>query len=364
MKIILVENARSWSGACYEVMLLAKGLNQAGHRVMLVSKPGTMVSERFATEGLKVFECNIANDGDIIAMFKLNRLFRKFKPDIVELVNQKAYWIGAVLCMIHGVKCVINRNISSLPKRKVLFAFLINKLCDKVIAVTHSIKDTLHHELGTPKDKVRVIHPSIDINPYLKYNAESTIRDDYNLSDHFIFTYIGRIEKAKGVFLLVNTFSKLVSINNHTRLILVGQPSEKDINPLKELIRRSGIQDKVIITGFRRDIKNILSASDVYVHPSPSEGLPLSIIEASVMAKPIISTNAGGISELISDDDNGWLFEPYDKDRLLSLMSKAIKEHDYMKRLGMRAKEKAVKSMNINRMVNEYIILYDNLFKD
>jgi glycosyltransferase involved in cell wall biosynthesis len=331
---------------------------------MVVSKPGTMVSERFTAEGVKVFECNIANDGDIIAMFKLNRLFRKFKPDIVELVNQKAYWIGAILCRIHGVKCVINRNISSLPKRKGLFAFLINKLCDKVIAVSNSIKDTLHHELGTPKDKVRVIHPSIDINPYLKYNAESTIRDEFNLSGHFIFTYIGRIEKAKGVFILVKAFSKLVSINNQSRLMLVGQPSDKDINQLKELIRGSGVQDKIIITGFRRDIKNILSGSDVYVHPSPSEGLPLSIIEASVMAKPIISTTAGGIGELIIDDDNGFLFEPYDEDKLLSLMSKAIKEYDYMKRLGMKAKERAVKSMNLNRMVNEYIMLYDNLLKN
>ncbi len=364
MNIILVENANNWSGACYEIMLLAKGLIEKGHQLIIVSKSNTEVTNRFKSEGLDVFECNILNDGDIIAMFKLNKLINKFRPDIVELVNQKSYWIGTLLCRFKGIKCVINRNISNIPKRKRLFSFLINRMCDRVIAVTKSIKDDLHRELNISKNKISVIHPAIELRPYQKNNTHSNMRKEYNLSDQFIFVYIGRIEKAKGVFKLVKTFSKIYNTYPNARLMMVGNPSPKDMNKLIYIIDKLNIKDEIIFTGFRKDIINILNGCNVYIHPSPSEGLPLSILEAAATNTPIISANVGGISEFIENNVNGLLFNHNDTNELFCLMQKALYDYEYMKRLSEKAKYKVFKEMNEKRLVDEYLDFYKSLLNN
>ncbi len=314
MRVILIENADKWSGACYKVMLLSKELTKKGYEIIVVTKPDTIVTEMFIESGIEVYPCSIKNDADIPALFKLRKLFKVFKPDIVEIFNQKAYWIGSILCKLMGIKCVINRNIDWLPKRKRLLSFLLRHFAYRVVAVSEFVKNMVHDELNYPQENIKVIYSCKEMELFEKNEGKSNLRNELGLADNTtVFTYIGRLAPEKGLTNLIKAFANVVKKKPQSSLVITGDGDERFIKTLSALIRNNQLTDSVFMLGFRRDVINILNATDIFVHPSVYEALSQSIIEAMASGKLVIATNTGGIPEYIRNDENGFLIEPGDQ---------------------------------------------------
>ncbi|MFW5799215.1 MAG: glycosyltransferase family 4 protein [Spirochaetota bacterium] len=361
MNILLVENAEKWSGACYEVMLLGKNLIKKGYNVTVVSKPDTIVSEKFRDKGLEVFECNILNDGDIMAFFKLLSFFKKYKPDFVEIYNQKAYWIVGTICKLKNIKCFINRNLNWLPKNKAVFRFLLKFISPTIIAVSNAVKQTLINGLAYPSAGIKVINPVIEKETYINNNGHSTIREEFNISNDInLFGYIGRISPEKGITYLIDAFSKTVKDGYKAKLMLVGDGKEKEVTAVKNAIDTYNLNERIIMTGFRSDIVNILNGIDVYIQPSLQEAFPISILEAMACGKTVISTNVGGVPEIITHKENGFIVSPKNTEELREAMITAIKSKSTHNTIKEKARETILNNFTEEQLVNNYI----NLFKE
>lgn len=365
MKIVLVENADKWSGACYEVLLLAKGLIKLNHKVYIISKPFTSVTQRFKKEGLDVFECKITNDGDIIALFKIKAFLKKIKPDIVEIYNQKAYWIVSIICKIRKIKCIINRNIHLKSRTKKLFSFLFNRLVDKVVAVSKAIKDTLHKDFKVNCSKIEIIYPCKDLDIFKNNDGKTTLRKELGFPDDiFVFGFIGRITPEKGLYLLIEAFSSIIKKYNDAKLVIIGDGNNNILEKLKKLIIEKNLSNSVVMLGFRTDILNVFNAINTFVHPSFSESFSLSNIEVMASKKTLISTSVGGVVDYIIDNENGFLIPPKTIDELKYRMLYVMENREILKTVSENAKKTVFERFGQKNLINDYLKLYKTLTKN
>ena len=123
------------------------------------------------------------------------------------------------------------------------------------------------------------------------------------------------------------------------------------------------MQNKVILTGWRRDIPRILSAIDVFVLTSLWEGLPISVLEAIAFSKPVVATNTGGIEEIVVEGKNGFLVQPCDIKSLSERLTVLLRNENLRKDMGQNAKGLFDFNFSVENMVKNNQDLYENLIR-
>lgn len=153
-----------------------------------------------------------------------------------------------------------------------------------------------------------VIQNSVDTR---KFNPERNFKDvrrEFGIKDtEILFSFIARFTWQKQPLVLIKAFAAAAKENEHLRLLMVGDGEQKP--EALELIKNLGIAGKVILETFRQDVPDILAATDVFVLPSLWEGLPVALLEAMAMARPIVATRVDGTAEVIENKVSGLLVE-------------------------------------------------------
>ncbi|MEI6093221.1 MAG: glycosyltransferase family 4 protein, partial [bacterium] len=157
--------------------------------------------------------------------------------------------------------------------------------------------------------------------------------------NEIFFGYTGRIEKEKGVYVLLEAFIEVVKTFNNFRLFLVGAGNES--NYINSIIKKKGLYGRIILCGFYEgDIYDALSAFDVFVFPSLWEGVPYAILDSMNAGNIIISTNVGGIPEVITDGVDGFLIPPCNVEELVNCMKRVGCNLENYRLMGDNSKEK------------------------
>lgn len=132
-----------------------------------------------------------------------------------------------------------------------------------------------------------ILYNAIDINEY-KYSPviANKLRQEFHLENCIVVGHVGRFNPQKNHSFLIDIFSECVQRNSNTKLLLVGDGEGRQ--KIQDKVRDLGIQDKVIFTGIRSDVNELLQAMDVFVFPSLYEGLPVTMVEAQASGVPCI----------------------------------------------------------------------------
>ncbi len=176
----------------------------------------------------------------------------------------------------------------------------------RIVSITHEISDDLKKEFGVGAEQLTIIPNIIDFE---EINALSKETNDHNLDEKFKYiAHLGRHSKEKRIEDLIHSFSNVLRIDNELRLILIGEGPET--NNLKKLIKRIGISDKVILTGFQQNPYPILKKVKLLVLCSEREGLPTVLIEALSLETDVISSNfLSGPYEIFRQNLDKYVFE-------------------------------------------------------
>jgi glycosyltransferase involved in cell wall biosynthesis len=151
------------------------------------------------------------------------------------------------------------------------------------------------------------------------------------------FLFLGRIEKNKGIFDLLEVIKDNKNFLNNKFLLYVGGDGET--NKLIEFVEKNNLQNLVKFEGWvsGEKKKELLSVCDVYILPSYNEGLPIAILEAMSYGMPIISTTVGGIPEVVSNNENGFLITPGDKQQMYEYIAYFIEHPQEIERMGRKS---------------------------
>lgn len=314
------------------------------YEVIALSSPGKELEQIHNTDGVRTIavpmERHISLTKDIIALFRMIRVFMKEKPYMVHSMTPKA----GLLCMMAAWICRVPRRVHTFTglvwptttgvKRSILM------LTDKILCLcaTHIIpegqgvlQDLQEHITNKPMKVLGYGNiRGVDVNYW--NNTESIkeegrkLRGRYGIEQEFTFLYVGRIVKEKGINELVEAFKELNSLYPESRLLLVG-PEENNLDPISEESREIiGRLPSIITTGpaYGRDLLNFYSAADCLILPSYREGFPNTPIEAGAMGLPCIVTDINGSREIIEDGKNGLVVPSKDSLALLTAMTALI----------------------------------------
>lgn len=300
-------------------------------------------------------------------IIKLYQLMRKRNIHIVRTHKYRASLYGRIAASIACIPVVITSVHGNYRKDLRLERKIANRvlarITDRIVAVSESIKQDILKYDNVEPSRVLVIQNGVDISKFDPEGKFHDIRREFAISENdIIIGFIGRLVPAKGLEYLIDAFLILEKEQKNIKLFITGEGSLLDC--LKERLRKHSINERVIFTGKRLDIPDILSAIDIFVIPSLAEGLPNSLLEAMSMGKPIIATSIGGIPEVIKNEINGLLVPPRNIESLVEAIKKLIADKHLASEIGKNARNYVIENLSIQATTRKWESLYISLLKE
>lgn len=229
----------------------------------------------------------------------------------------------------------------------------------KVTVVAHTIETSIQETVKEiHPDRIRVCYEGVDLSRYDpdKYESQNhrkLVKSEHGVDvDSILLATVARLDPSKGHQYLFRTAAEVLKKHPNITFIIAGDGSEKV--RLKEMARSLGIGEHIIFTGFVDDVAPLLSAIDLLVHPSFAEGLSNSVMEAMAMAKPIVATDVGGMSELIVQGKTGLMVPPGDTERLVEATLELLEDKNRMQAMGTAGRKRV--ETNFNRDVQVKVL--------
>jgi len=368
LRILYVITKANWGGAQRYVFDLAKGAHEAGHTVLVVSGAQGELLERLADAGIEVASLgSLARDIRIAAEFSTLRdlihVISRFKPDIIHGNSSKAGGLAAVAGRVYGVKQMVftahgwafNEDRPKWQKALIALAHGATVLlCDRTICVSEALaRDMAWLPFG--QSKLSVIPNGIDsIDFFDRGEARASLAPELPAS-----TWIGSIAElhpTKQLHVLISAFARIASEHPDTGLVLMGEGEER--SRLEKLIAHYELTDRIILCGHVSEASRYLSALDIFVLPSRSEGLGYVLLEAGLASLPVVASNVGGIPEIVRHEENGLLVPSGDEQTLTSALTLLIENAVLRENLGAALRERVVRVFPSSRMIRETLALY------
>lgn len=352
-KIFHIVSNSEWGGGEQYVYDLAQRQLDDGFAVEIVCKPVDIIVSKFKNLGVQVHTMKLNGILDLASAFRLKKVLPQSEICYIHAHNFKDAFTAAYAKKLSGnkdVHAVMCRHLTRPGKN---YAWLYRQL-DFVCFDSELARDTF---LSTnPKidaNKIRVIHTSITIP---KEIADIDIRKELNIADGTVVAmYHGRLDAEKGINVLIEATEILKDKN--FKLVLIGRGSDEYTSEIKSLIAEKGLNDKIILAGFKHPVLPYVAKADFGILASTvREGCPLSPQEYMSQGHPVVATNHGGQKEYIIDNENGLLVPPNDSQALAVAMQRLIDNSEIRNRLGKQAKADFENKLN-------YEIFYQKIKK-
>ncbi|MBF0458650.1 MAG: glycosyltransferase family 4 protein [Nitrospirae bacterium] len=318
VNVLLLYTRKDWSGIGSHGAVLAEGLMKKGINVVLGCPRGGKLYDQAEALGVAVRDIRLKNLMDFASWFRIIRVVRQDKINIICANIGKEYWPLAVICRAMGLKSVIIRH--QMNKLKKLTNRLIAGDINKIIAVSAAVKRTLINS-GIAEGKIEVIYNSVDIGRFdpdkaQRTDARALVRAELGIAaDAIVIASVGRITEDKGGLDLLYAFSDALGGFPNMRLVFAGEGTFQAV--IEEHARSLSLLERVHFTGYRGDVQRIYAAADIVAVPTRGlESFGMTVIEAMAMGRPVIASNSGGMPEIITHGVNGLLFNPTDREGL------------------------------------------------
>src|SRR5579884_214065 len=280
----------------------------------------------------------------------------QYTPFFYALAARRLYRRPPVLFTEHG------RHHPDYPRRKRMLAnrLLLEKR-DRVVGVGQAVRRALVHNEGIPDRRVGVIYNGIDIAPFSKSRPDRlSVRREIGVgADDLVLLQVARLNYLKDHATALRTVSKLRQERPDVRLVLVGEGEER--GSIQELIQRLDLSANVRLLGLRTDVNRMLAAADVFLLSSISEGIPLTLIEAMAAGVPVVSTNVGGVPEVIEDSQTGLLAPAGDDAALAGHVLRLMRNPQWRGEIVRRAQKRAQQIFSEEQMHQSYQKLYQEM---
>jgi len=249
---------------------------------------------------------------------------------------------------LHGTDITLVGKDSSFEPA---ISFAINE-SDEVTAVSDSLREDTFEHFDVNRD-IKVIPNFVCMNDYV-VGDQLEIRSNYAVEDEKIITHISNFRKVKRISDLVRVFHK-VRQNMKAKLLLVGDGPER--HGLEELCRELQVCDDVLFVGKLKSVREVLSISDLFMLPSEFESFGLSALEAMASGVPVISTKAGGIPEVVSHGECGFLSDVGDVEDMTKNTLHLLSNEELLMTFKQNALAQA-KKFDIKMVLPQYEELY------
>ena len=330
------------------------------------------LSEQLAVDlsGTPLEVYKIKNLYGLRAIKECLRLASYLKQNRIDIVHAYNFYANvfalpaARMVRVPVVLASIRDTGENLTARQRAVNKIFCRMADRVIVNAEAIKRTLVAE-GYRPERITVI-PNGIVCPPLRSDQDHLLHREFGLSTNDVLIgVVSRIARGKGLQYLLEAAPDVIARIPQAKFLIIGDNS---FNPeyREELKRQTinlGLQDRVIFTGFRLDVPNILSSLALSVLPSLNEGLSNSLLESMAAAVPVVATNVGGNPEVVVDGVTGLLVPPRNPAALAEAICRVLRTPGLRNKLGQAGRRRVLEHFSNERMIRNVERLYGELLE-
>jgi glycosyltransferase involved in cell wall biosynthesis len=305
---------------------------------------------------------------DTVALWKIVRVIRRYRPQIIETHTAKAGLLGRLAGLltrtpvrIHTFHGHVLHGYYS-PATNAMLRWLERALArttTRIIAVSDRVRTELVEYGVAPAGKIAVVPLGLDLSPFLDADRlRGQFRAELGFpADDLLVGIVGRIFAVKNHALFVDAAVRVLRDVPNVRFVIVGDGMLRA--DIEAQIARAGVGGRVIITGWRRDLPAVYASLDLLAVTSNNEGTPFAAIEAMAAGVPVVATNVGGMPDLVRHDVTGVLVPPRDAEAMSRALTGLLLDAGRRRQLGAAARASALERFEVGRMVRDTHDVYE-----
>ncbi len=371
LRILHVDPERHWGGGEAQVLGLTRYLHRAGHISHVATPMHGVLAQRLQHDNLTVQPLSVRNHLDGLAGWRLRRLVRRERYDLVHFHTARAHALSPWLHALPARR-LVTRRMDYPVKAGWLSRFLYSRQVDMVIAISSGVAAALESVHISDK-AIRIIPSGVDTRQFLPTASQRmAIRRQYGLgADTTVILMAGALTKRKSPHTLIEAAAQLRS---HCQQGQYAKQTGQALSlhyficgdgPLRQEleahVRALGLASVFHFAGFCRDVSAYLAAADIFVHTPVWEGLGVAVIEALAAGLPVVASRAGGIPEIITDRETGLLIPTQDSSALCNALLQCLRHPDWAKTLGSHGQSKVRTHFDIETTARANEALYYEL---
>lgn len=329
------------------------------HTIITLKGRSENFCQRINSDNVDYYDLAKQEGQDIGMFFRLNRILRQIKPDVLHTRNtatlecQLVGWWRRIPLRLHGEHGWDVNDLHGSNKRYQMLRKLLKPFIHRYIALSTEAVNYLIDTIGVKPQRVEHICNGVDANKFKP-------RDKAQGSP-LIIGCVGRLEAVKNQALLLDAFADAIQVcqPGQVKLHIVGEGSFYPA--LIAQAKALGIEDKVYFAGNRDDIDKQMQGFDVFVLPSLAEGISNTILEAMSSGLPVIATDVGGNPDLVVDGDTGYLVASQDKHEMGQKIVDYVNQPQLVQRQGEQSRKRVEQAFSLQVMTQKYASEYQRV---
>ena len=346
----------------------------------LVEQPGVRITALLFNDGQLADELRRLNVTVIVLdemrssvlgmVFGLTRVLREHPCDIVHVHKYKDGVLGTIAARLAGVPHVVRtmhgqaepldgwRRVKS-SVYEMFDRLTLKWMGDLVIAVSQRLAETLRQS-GYRSTMVTCIPNAVDVTHVTPVRSRDEVRREIGVGpDTVLIGTVGRLSAVKGHTHMLRAARHLSHVDSRARYMFVGD------GPLRDELLRSAEELELVgaclFTGPRRDVYDLMAAMDIFVLPSLNEGMPMSLLEAMALGRPIVASAVGGVPELMNHRVNGLLVPPADDTALAAACLELTRNPELAAALGAQARKTVASAFSHEHSGSTLLNTYESI---
>jgi len=370
MRVCHVAMADLWAGAEVQLAILLRSLaKRPDLEVSAILFNGGWLAGELEDAGVPTLVIREAERNPVAIVRELRERFRRERIDVLHTHKYKDNILSALASIgrggpyqvrtIHGAR----EPFVGVPAFRMnvyerLDAAVNRWAVDRLVAVSVSLEHPLGARFGN--DKVTCIHNAIDVDRVRVTRDLRELRRELGLDPHdFVIGAVGRLMPVKGLEIFLQAARMLKDRGRSPKFLVAGDGPLA--GALQSLARELGLADDVRFLGHRKDSHDILGLLDLFVLPSLSEGIPLVLLEALALSRPVVATNVGGIPEVVEHGRSGVLVPAGRPDELARGCLTVMDNPALAQRLGQAGRTRVEEAFSADAMAEKVAQIYRTL---
>lgn len=313
--------------------------------------------------GAPTVELAIGRGVDLVAAWKLVRLVRRLRVDILQTHDAQTRRLGVIVALLTGVQHVTSVHGWIFNNTKQRAARWLDTQVSRFTAHVITVSDCLRRELesaGVQSERITVLGNAVLLNDYPRTNAGRSLRKEFGIPDgHHVAAIIGRLSPEKGHDIFLSAARQILDAVPNTSFLIVGDGPER--SRLERIAGELHLGSHVVFTGHRSAMADVYATIDFLMISSLTEGVPNVLLEAFAYGKPAVASDVGGVREVLRDGETGWLVQPGSVQQLAERTATMLTDPEGLKRMGAAARAAVEERFSFDNRTRALEWLYETL---
>ena len=359
LRVVHLDTGMTLRGGQRQLLLLARGLKKRGYAQLIVCPEGSELEVRAGQDGFDFFTLPAHDPAHAFGILLLRQRLQTAPFEILHSHDGRAQTVAWLASLGMPVRRVASRRVTFLPSDNWSYRWKYGRTCHAVIAVSEYIRELIIRS-GIPSAKIAVIPdgivPPAELPPP---QQRGRIRARWGFSDEeFVLGHLGAFTREKGQDVLLDAISALQAKLPAMRLALAGEGPTQKLAEMRKKIE--DLRGHIHLCGVIEDPGEFFPALDVFVMPSRSEGLGSSALLAMAYGIPVIASRVGGLPEVVTEGEAGWLVAPESPGSLADAIFEASADRTRLSDFGAKARLHAER-FSADKMLARTEALYERL---